>query len=86
MLCFREVLVAKKFVDKRGGVSRLSAGKFLYHSAENTRRGIFCCFTEFGCQKTLGINRKNNWHDSDSKPQFTASELFCPKPIPVMCF
>ena len=29
----------KKFMDKRGGVSRFSVGKFLSHSAETFRRG-----------------------------------------------
>ena len=39
MLCFRNVLVAKKFMDKREGeLSRLSVENFLYHSAEKVRR------------------------------------------------
>ena len=40
MLCFRKFLVAKKFMDKRGGggVSKLSVENFLSHSAEKFRR------------------------------------------------
>ena len=35
-LCFRKILVSKKFMDKRkGGVSRFSVEYFLSHSAEN---------------------------------------------------
>ena len=40
MLCFRKFPVAKKFIDKTGGVSRASVEKFLSHSAEKLRRGI----------------------------------------------
>ena len=40
MLCFRQLLVAKKFMDKKEGeVSRFSFEKFLSDSAENIRRG-----------------------------------------------
>ena len=39
MLCFRKFLVAKKFMDKRGGgVSKFSVENFLSHSAEKFRR------------------------------------------------
>ena len=37
MLCFRKILVAKKFMDKTGGgglVSEFSVEKFCSHSAE----------------------------------------------------
>ena len=40
MLCFGKFMVAKKFMDKKGGVSPLSANHFLSHSAEKNRRGI----------------------------------------------
>ena len=41
MLCFRKVLVAKKFMDKREGeVSRFSFESILSHSADKCRRGI----------------------------------------------
>ena len=40
MLCFRKLLVAKKFMDKKGGgVSKFSVENFLSESAENFRRG-----------------------------------------------
>ncbi len=35
VLCFRKILVAKKFMDKRGGgVSKFSVENYLSHSAE----------------------------------------------------
>ena len=37
--CFSKSPVSKKFMDKRGGVSRLSIENFLSHSAKNFRRG-----------------------------------------------
>ncbi len=40
VLFFRNFPVAKKFMDKRWGVSRFSVGNFLPHSAYNFRRGI----------------------------------------------
>ena len=41
MLCFRKLLVAKKFMDKKegGGVSKFSLENFLSESAEKFRRG-----------------------------------------------
>ena len=41
MLCFRKLLVAKKFMDKKGGggVSKFSVENFLSESAEKFRRG-----------------------------------------------
>ena len=40
VLCFRNLLVAKKFMDKKGGgVSNLSVENFLSESAEKFRRG-----------------------------------------------
>ena len=39
MLCFEEITVAKKFTDKKGGVSPFSVKQFLSHSAGNIRRG-----------------------------------------------
>ena len=44
MLCFRKSLVAKKIMDKQGGVSRFSVGNFLSHSTEKLRRGTLLCF------------------------------------------
>ena len=40
MLCFRKLLVAKKFLDKKeGGVTKFSVENFLSESAETFRRG-----------------------------------------------
>ena len=48
MLCFRKVLVAKKFMDTREGeVSRFSFESILSHSAEICRRGIVQSFFNF---------------------------------------
>ena len=42
MLCFRKILIAKKFLDKREEeVSRFSFDFFLSHSVEKCRRGPF---------------------------------------------
>ena len=39
MLCFRKFLVAKNFMDQKGGgVSKFSVEKFLSHKAEKFRR------------------------------------------------
>ena len=38
VLCVRKVLVAKKFMVKKGGVSTCSVGNFSSHSAEEFRR------------------------------------------------
>ena len=51
MLCFRKLLVAKKFMHKRGVVSGSSVDKFLSYSAEKIRRGTLLCFTEFPVSK-----------------------------------
>ena len=39
VLCFRNLLVAKKFMDKKGGVSKFSVEFFLSESAEKICRG-----------------------------------------------
>ena len=39
MVCFRKLLVAKKFMDKKGGVSKFSVENFLSETAEKIRRG-----------------------------------------------
>ena len=51
MLCFRKILVAKKFMDKREGVvSSFSFESFLSHNAETFRRGtLLCCVSENSC-------------------------------------
>ena len=43
------------------GVSQVSVQNFLSHSAEKLRKGTLQCFTNFGHQKMLRINRKNFW-------------------------
>ena len=39
VMCFRETPVAKKFEDKRGGVSRFTVENYLYHSDKIFLRG-----------------------------------------------
>ena len=39
VLCFGNFPEAKKFVDEKGGVSKISAENILSHSAEKNRRG-----------------------------------------------
>ena len=39
MLCFRKFLVAKKIMDKKGGVLYFSVQIFFCHSVEKFRRG-----------------------------------------------
>ena len=54
MLCVRKVLVAKKFMDKRGGgggVTRFSIENFLSHSSEKIRRGPFVLSLISGIEK-----------------------------------
>ena len=54
MLCFRKVLVAKKFLDKREWeVSRFSLECISSHSAEKCRRGILYPFINFVYHKIL---------------------------------
>ena len=40
VLSFRKIPVAKKLMDNRVGVSRVSVENFFPHSAENFRRGV----------------------------------------------
>ena len=42
-------------MDKKGGVSRFSVEKFLSHSAEFFRRGIFSVSLIWGIENLLGI-------------------------------
>ncbi len=47
MLCFRKFLVAKKVMDKNGGVAGFSVQTFMSHSDKKIRRGnILCCVLE----------------------------------------
>ena len=58
MQCFRNFPVAKKFMDKRGGTSRVSVEKLFSHSAEKFLRGVFYCFINFKYRKMLGIKER----------------------------
>ena len=52
MLCFRNIPVAKKFMEKRwGGLSRFSVEDFLSHSSEKFRRGPFVLSLISGIEK-----------------------------------
>ena len=53
VLCFRKSLVAKIFMDKKGGKSRVSVDNFLSDSAENFRSGTLYCVINFGYRKFL---------------------------------
>ena len=55
--CFINILVAKKFMDKRGGrVPTFSVKKFLSHIVKKTRRGTLLC-----CVSEIFRFRKNLW-------------------------
>ena len=52
VLCFRKFPLAKKFMDKRGGI-KMFCRFFLSHTDEYFRRGnLFCCIN-FGYRKNL---------------------------------
>ena len=54
MLCFRKLLVAKKFMDKKEGVvTKFSVENFLSESAENFRRRTLYSFINLGYRKSL---------------------------------
>ena len=53
--CYRDFPVAKKFMDKGGGISRLCVEKIFTHSAEKLRKGVLFCFTNFRYRNMLGI-------------------------------
>ena len=49
MLCFRNILVAKKFIKKKGGDYRNFLSKiFCLEMPQKFRRGIFKCVNTFG--------------------------------------
>ena len=50
---FQKFPVAKKFLDKGGGISGFSVENFLSHSADNFRRGIVYFCIDFGYRKSL---------------------------------
>ena len=55
MLCFRNFLMAKKFMDKKGGggLSKFSVENFLSQNAEKFRTGNFYLSFFFGYRKCL---------------------------------
>ena len=55
VLCFRRLLVSKFFMDKKGGISRVSVENFLSDSAEKFRSGTLQCVINFGYRKILCI-------------------------------
>ena len=73
VLCFRKFPVEKKFMDKRGEVSRFSFEIFLSHSAEKFRWGtLLCCVSEnLRWRKSLWI--RGGW----GKYQDFPSKVFC---------
>ena len=54
--CFRKFRVSKNFMHTRG-YHVFPSKFFLSHSAENIRRGIFWCFTNFWSRKILDKRR-----------------------------
>ena len=66
MLCSRNFLVSKKFVEKRGGGEpRFSAKIYLSHRAEKSRRGTLLCLTEFPVSKKF-MEKKGEYQDLPS--------------------
>ena len=63
MLCFRSFLVAKKFMDKKGGggLSNFSVVNFLSHSTETLVEEPFSAVFQntAGSEKSLWKKRKN---------------------------
>ena len=51
VLCFRRLLVAKIFMDKKRGISRVSVENILSDSAENFCCGNLQCVNNFGYRK-----------------------------------
>ena len=52
---FQKLSGSEKFMDKTGGggVSRFTVESFLFHRAQNFRRGILYCCINFGYRKSL---------------------------------
>ena len=70
---FQKISGSQKVYEQEGGGSiKFFRRNLLSHSAEKHRKGALQCFTNFGHQKTLRVNRKNIWHDRDSNTKHTA--------------
>ena len=74
LYCVALISGTENFGEEGRGVSRYSVGSFLSHSPEKGRRLYFSNSLNSGIEKTLGINRKNIWHDRDSNPKPAAWE------------
>ena len=66
MLCFRKLLVAKKFMDRKGGVSQFSVEIILSHSAEKIRRGTLQSFIRFGNRINFCLRGWSHYNPSKS--------------------
>ena len=55
MMCFRNFLVAKKFRDMKGAVSKFSFETSLSHIAEKFRRGTLYSFISFSYRKKIKL-------------------------------
>ena len=80
---FQYFPVVKKFMDKRGQVSRFFVEVFLSHSAESFRGGILYCSVNFGYRKSLdkrggGVSRFSvEIFLSHSAKNFRKGILYC---------
>ena len=84
MLCFRKFLVAKKFMNKRWGVSRFSVENLLSHGAEKLGRGNPLVFHSFRVSKKFIDKRGGReYQDFPSKtycltvPKYLVGEPVC---------
>ena len=87
MLCFRKILLMKKFMDKREGeISRFSFEFFLSHNVETFRRAtLLCCVSEnFWLRKSLWIRGRGKYQKFPSKNFcFTVPRKFVGEPFSV---
>ena len=74
VLCFRKFPVTKKFMDKRGGVSRLSVENSLCHSAEKNHREPFCAVI----QKISDSEKVYGKEGGGRVSRFSFGSFFCP--------
>ena len=64
--------IKKVWMRVWGGSIKIFRQKFLVSECRKHRKGTLHCFTNFGHQKMLRVNRKIIWHDRDSNPEPTA--------------
>ena len=72
VLCFRKFPVTKKFMDKRGGVSRLSVENSLSHSAEKNHREPFCAVIQ-----KISDSEKVYGKEGGRVSRFSFGSFFC---------